>query len=183
MEIKACLQGLDWQIKSLADFRDVPQIVEDADTFEGNATKKALIIRDTYGFPTLSDDSGLEVDALCGEPGVHSARYGSPDLDDDGRCKYLLKNLEDTPSSERTARFLTVMVFAMPQMAPVVFNGTMEGRIADEPKGKSGFGYDPVFIPTGMSSTIAELGPEIKNQISHRAKAINAFYSFIKDFK
>ena len=160
------------------DFPDPPQVDEDADSFEGNATKKAVAILNTYGYPALSDDSGLVVDALNGAPGVYSARYGSPELDDKGRYMFLLENLRNIPEKQRTARFETVMVFAAPHSNVVVFNGTMEGRIATAPRGNTGFGYDPIFIPTGMSQTIAELGPEIKNRISHRSNALRKFQKF-----
>ena len=180
LEIEACLEGLNWSIKSLADYDDAPTIVEDGDTFEENATKKAVTICNRYNIPTLSDDSGLVVDALGGKPGVHSARYGSSDLDDAGRARLLLENLDSVSPELRTARFQTVMIFATPGKTPAVFEGKMEGRISAAPRGDSGFGYDPVFIPEGMSLTIAELGAKVKNEISHRAKALEEFATYLK---
>ena len=180
-EIEKCLKGLDYELKSLSDFENPPSIAEDKDTFEGNALKKAVLVAERYGTAALSDDSGLEVDALGGAPGVHSARYGGPGLDDKGRYEKLLLEMKDVPLEKRQCRFRTVMVYAFPGRLPEVFTGTMEGALAFAPKGDSGFGYDPVFIPEGMSHTVAELGPEIKNRISHRAKALQAFAEFIRD--
>jgi len=179
-EIRECIKGLDYRICSLADLDDPPEIIEDADTFEGNAKKKATTIAEIYGRPTLSDDSGLEVDALDGAPGVHSARFGSPGLSDQERCELLLDKMRPFRiEEERGCRFRTVMVYATLDSPAVVFQGTMTGTLAFEPRGKTGFGYDPIFIPTGMDKTVAELGPEIKNRISHRAKALHAFSEFI----
>jgi XTP/dITP diphosphohydrolase len=179
-EITECIKGLDYHICSLADLDDPPEIIEDADTFEGNAQKKATTIAEIYGRPTLSDDSGLEVDALDGAPGVHSARFGGPELSDQERCEFLLDKMRPFRiEEERGCRFQTVMVYATLDSPAVVFTGTMVGTLAFEPRGKTGFGYDPIFIPAGMDKTVAELGPEIKNRISHRAKALRAFSEFI----
>jgi XTP/dITP diphosphohydrolase len=180
-EIRATLADLDYDIKSLADLPAPPEIVEDADTFEGNARKKATLIAAKYGIPALSDDSGLEVDALGGAPGVHSARYGGPGLDDKGRYERLLGEMRDVPTEARGCRFKTVMVYASPSVDPKIFHGVMEGTVALSPRGNTGFGYDPIFIPTGMDQTVAELGQEIKNRISHRAKALQAFAAFIRE--
>ena len=180
VEIEACLSGLDYQLMSLSDFENPPSVVEDAETFEGNARKKAIEILHHYGYPTLADDSGLEVDFLNGAPGVRSARFGAPGLDDKGRCEYLLEVLKDVPLPERGARFQTILIYATPSTEPVVFKGTLQGHISLTPAGQSGFGYDQVFVPDGMNQTVAELGPTIKNQISHRAKALQAFAAFIK---
>jgi XTP/dITP diphosphohydrolase len=156
-------------------------IVEDADTFEGNALKKAETVAKETSLHCLSDDSGLEVDALNGRPGVHSARYGGEGLDDAGRCALLLKEMSGVPLEKRTARFRTVLVFIEPKGEPLLFKGSLEGRIAFEADGRHGFGYDPIFIPSGHDRTIAALGPDIKNRISHRAEALFAFENYLKN--
>jgi XTP/dITP diphosphohydrolase len=179
-EIEGSLTGLGYHIKSLADFENPPDIVEDEETFEGNARKKAVIVATMFGTAALSDDSGLEVDALNGAPGVRSARYGVPDLDDRGRYEHLLAEMADIPVPKRQCRFRCVMVYAAPGREPKSFSGVMEGTLSFRPRGNAGFGYDPVFIPQGMSQTVAELGPEIKNRISHRAKALEAFVDYIR---
>ncbi len=170
-----------FEIKGLDEIDREIDIVEDAPTFEGNAIKKARAVAAVTALPCLSDDSGLEVDALDKRPGVHSARYGGEGLKDADRNALLLKELEGVPEPRRTARFRAVLAFVEADKDPVCFEGTVEGRIALEAAGQSGFGYDPVFIPEGYDRTVAELGPEIKSQISHRAKALDAFVRFLRD--
>jgi XTP/dITP diphosphohydrolase len=155
-------------------------IVEDAPTFEGNAIKKAAATVAAAGLACLSDDSGLEVDYLDKRPGVHSARYGGEGLTDAERFALLLKELRGVPENLRTARFRAVLAFMEPGCEPLCFEGTVEGRIALAAAGQSGFGYDPVFIPDGFDKTVAELGPDIKSRISHRAKALEAFVNYLK---
>ena len=175
LEIKRRLTNPDLEISSLADFAEQIEVIEDADTFEGNAVKKACEASAKFDCPALSDDSGLEVDALGGSPGVFSARYGGQGLDDRGRYLHLLEELKDIPSNERTARFRAAVAFVLPGLPPAVYHGTLEGAIALAPSGTHGFGYDPVFIPSGYERTLAELGPEIKGAISHRAAALEGF--------
>lgn len=151
---------------------DAPEVVEDADSYLGNARKKAeAIARFTRG-PALADDSGLEVDALGGRPGIHSARYGGPGLDDAGRVARLLEELGDT--QERGARFRCVL-FLVNGDESVYAEGTIEGRIGFEPRGEGGFGYDPVFVAECFDGrTLAEVDAAQKNEVSHRAVALRA---------
>ena len=166
----AGVSGLELQtMASLAQRVDVD---EDRDTFEGNALKKAKEIAEVAGVPCLADDSGLEVDALGGRPGVHSARYSGEGATDQSNNAKLLEELEAVPDAERTARFrcaIAVVDARGRELATV--DGACEGRIGREPRGTHGFGYDPVFVPDGYTQTMAELGPDTKNEISHRAKA------------
>lgn len=156
-------------------------IIEDAETFEGNALKKAAAVAAVYAGFCLSDDSGLEVDALKGAPGVHSARFGGEGLTDRERCILLLDEMAGVKAPDRTARFKTVLAFCIPNETTLFFRGTLEGSIATDTAGNEGFGYDPIFIPEGFDKTIATLGPEIKNRISHRAKALDALEAFLKN--
>ena len=180
-EIRDLLGQEDLAVLSLAEIGRQLEIVEDADTFEGNATKKAREACLETGLPTLADDSGLEVDALGGKPGVRSARYGGEHLDDRGRYELLLRDLDGVRSEKRTARFRAVLVYlSSPDAIPLVFSGTLEGSISRAAAGTHGFGYDPVFVPAGHSQSLAELGPEIKNQISHRALALEQFRGWLR---
>jgi XTP/dITP diphosphohydrolase len=203
-EIRAILGG---QVRCLTlnDFPGAPKVVEDADTFEGNATKKSVELAKWIHEQTktdiqhsacdfvLADDSGLEVDALNGAPGVHSARFAAGDrgtaensADADNNAK-LLRHLENVPAEKRTARFRCVIALTpVPEAAtesssPVcyadefetqTFSGACPGKILSGPRGEDGFGYDPLFVPDGYDQTYAELGEEVKNKISHRAKAM-----------
>ncbi len=181
----------------LRDFPAAPVAIEDADTFAGNALKKAASLsewlaglansaRDALGTErafVLADDSGLEVDALHGAPGVHSARFAALDsgqegnsTDADNNAK-LLRLLADVPQAKRTARFRCVLALvevnrAVPLLTPQLFDGACEGWIEFAPRGVGGFGYDPLFIPLGQGKSFAELGEEVKNGMSHRAKAV-----------
>ena len=183
-EINDMLKSLGYRVSSLLDLESPPDIIEDANTFEGNAIKKATTVCAIYNCPVLADDSGLEVDALNGAPGVRSARYGEDDpqvLDDKGRYLKLLDAIKDIPENKRTARFKCALAYCKPQLKPEIFFGTLEGKISLEPKGERGFGYDPVFIPNGYSLHLAQLSSDIKKQISHRAKALNQFVSRLKN--
>ncbi len=154
------------QILTLQDFLDAPDVIEDGETYVENAIKKAKVIADYTGHLTLADDAGLEVDALNGAPGVRSKRWASEET----RLTKLLKALES--KTQRSARFVTAIALVAPNSEPEVVIGVCEGSIAHAPAGKGGFGYDPVFVPEGHDKTFAELGDDIKNQISHRAKAL-----------
>ena len=192
-EIRGILGG-NIRILSQNDFPGAPAVVEDADTFAGNATKKAeglaawLAVHASAGRPdyVLADDSGLEVDALGGAPGVHSARFAaatlsetanSPDADNNAK---LLRLLEGVPPERRAARFRCVLALAAREEATRVFEGRCEGRIARLPSGMAGFGYDPLFIPEGFALSFAELGEEVKNTISHRARALAELQRFLE---
>jgi XTP/dITP diphosphohydrolase len=180
-EMRDTLCDLGFAPVSLRDLEEEIEIVEDAETFEGNAAKKALAVAAACSCAVLADDSGLEVDALGGAPGVHSARYGGEGLDDAGRTKLLLEALFGVPEEKRTARFCCAIAFAEPGEALRVFHGVFEGRIGFEPKGSHGFGYDPVFIPNGYGVTLAEIPPDEKRAISHRAKALAAFGKWVRE--
>ncbi len=178
-ELRETLAPLNIVLKSTYDFPDLEEVVEDADTFEGNALKKARYVHDKTGLPALSDDTGLEVDALGGRPGVYSARYAGETATDEENVEKLLRELSDTDISERDARFRTVVAFVTDKDT-YTFEGICEGTITTEPHGKRGFGYDPVFRPDGYEQTFAELSSEVKNEISHRGKAIQKFYEWLK---
>jgi XTP/dITP diphosphohydrolase len=171
-EVLEILKGLPVEIKTLNDVPDAPDVVEDQPTFEGNALKKARTLAERYRSITLADDSGLEVDALDGRPGVYSARFAGEDATDDANNRKLLSELENVPDNRRQARFRCVMALVRPGGGEHTFDGTCEGRITRQTRGSSGFGYDPLFIPDGYTETFAEIGAEEKNRISHRAKAL-----------
>ena len=158
------------EVISLENYPDAPEVIEDGTTYMENAVKKASIIAEYTSHLTLADDAGLEVDALGGAPGIHSKRWAGEDATDDIRIAKLLQALEG--STNRRARFIAAIAVVHPNSEPKVVLGVCEGHIRHAPLGKSGFGYDPVFVPDGYNQTFAELGEKIKNQISHRAKAL-----------
>jgi XTP/dITP diphosphohydrolase len=172
-EIRSLLGPTGWQALSLAEAGiDHAEVVETGRSYLENAVAKAVAVARVSGLPALADDSGIEVDALDGRPGVTSARYGGPLLTDAERSARLLRQLEGVPSARRGARFRAVVVLALPGGERHVREGILEGRIATSPRGQNGFGYDPVFeLPDGR--TVAELGDE-KQQISHRSRALRA---------
>ena len=155
---------------------EVPEVVEDAPTFVGNARLKAAALVAATGLAALADDSGIEVDALGGEPGVRSARYAGADASDQDNVTKLLEALADRPDpAERSARFRCVLVLQHPDGGEVVVDGAVEGHIAPAPRGSSGFGYDPVFVPAeGDGRTFAEMDPAEKHAMSHRGRALAA---------
>lgn len=151
------------------------KVVESGETFEENARLKALAYARASGLLTLADDSGLEVDALGGAPGVRSARYAGPQASDADRYCQLLSALADVPAGQRGARFRCVVALAHPEGTILTAAGACEGEIGFEPRGEHGFGYDPVFIVRGYGGrTMADLAPDVKNRISHRARAVQA---------
>lgn len=171
-EIERLFAPLGWEIVSLDDFPQAPEVVEDGETFAANAIKKAVTISQATGLPAVADDSGLEVDALGGRPGVFSARYAGEHASDEENWRKLLVELQDTPMEKRTARFCCVLAYVEPGKEPITARGTCEGVILREPAGTNGFGYDPVFFLPELMCTMAQLEPERKNKISHRAKAM-----------
>lgn len=202
-EIRAILGG-QFQFLTLNDFPNAPKVIEDKETFAGNAAKKAtelagwLMAKETAPDFVLADDSGMEVDALNGAPGVHSARFAamdssenSPDADNNSK---LLRLLKDVLAEKRTARFRCVIALTpvtpgkVENASPVcyaeeaeqtqLFDGTCEGKIISGPRGKNGFGYDPLFVPDGFDATFAELCDDVKNKISHRSKALEKLKLF-----
>ena len=151
------------------------EVEETGETFQANARIKALAYAQASGLPSLADDSGLEVDALDGAPGVHSARYAGPGTTDVDRYRKLLDALADTPTGQRSARFRCIVALALPDGTVRTASGTCEGEIGLTPRGEHGFGYDPIFIVEGHDGrTMAELSPEVKNKVSHRARALMA---------
>lgn len=179
-EIKKIMAKLPVKILSLLDFPDMPEIVEDGATYYENAAKKARVVAKETGKPALADDSGLEVEFLDGAPGVHSARYGGAKLSDGERNALLLEQLKEVPSDKRRARFRCVMVLVWPHGMEQAFEGACSGWIAETPTGEGGFGYDPVFYLPQYGKTMAEVGLQLKNQISHRAKALSAVKEALK---
>jgi len=171
IELVALLGDLGVTIRTLDEFPDAPEVVEDGDTCEANAIKKARAIADSTGLPAVADDTGLEVDALGGRPGVYAARYAGEDATYEDNCRKLLLELTDVPREQRAARFLTVAAIALPSDGIRVAQGTLEGVIAEEASGTLGFGYDPVFQIPELGKTLAQLSADQKNTISHRAKA------------
>ena len=147
-------------------------VVEDGTTFEENSYKKAYEVMKMCGLPTMADDSGLMVDALDGQPGVYSSRFGGVEGDSVRNYTKLLKLMEGLKGDERKAHFTTVITLIYPDGETIVSKGECHGKITESPRGDKGFGYDPVFIADGFTETFAELGPEIKNNVSHRAKAL-----------
>lgn len=172
-EIRQIL-GKSIEVLSLADINCHEDIPETAPTIEGNAMMKARYVYDKYGTPCFADDTGLEVEALDGAPGVYSARYaGGEGHDSEANMRKLLHEMEG--KENRSARFRTVIaLIEQKDGKPVAhtFEGKIEGHISDEKRGTSGFGYDPIFVPEGYEQSFAELGNEIKNKISHRARAV-----------
>ncbi len=169
------------EVMSLADINCHEDIPETADTLEGNALQKARYVFDKYGMSCFADDTGLEVDALGGEPGVYSARYaGGEGHDSEANMAKLMQKLGD--NDNRKARFRTVIALITGSGDAVVklFEGVAEGDIIREKRGGEGFGYDPIFRPEGYDKTFAELGHEIKNKISHRARAVQKLVEYLK---
>lgn len=154
-----------------AGFGDL-EIIEDGDTFEANAIKKAETVMRATGLPSISDDSGLCVDALDGAPGIYTARFAGEDATDAQNIAKLLVELDGVDMPQRTARFVCVIAVAVPGKEPVTFRGECEGKILTEKRGMGGFGYDPVFYVEEYGKAMAELAPEIKNSISHRSRAL-----------
>ena len=169
IEMQAALEGVAILLERPAELGEVP---EDGDTLEANARIKAAAVAAFAGAPALADDTGLEVDALDGAPGVHSARYAGAGAGDAANVAKLLAALTGVAPPQRTARFRTVVVARWPDGREVLAEGAVEGSIAVEPRGSRGFGYDPVFVPSPGESTFAEMSLEAKGSISHRGRAL-----------
>jgi len=186
-ELEALLADSGVRLLSLADFPHLPEIPEEGATFAENAAAKALAVARLTGHPALADDSGLMVDALGGAPGVFSARYAKartaprPPTDADNWGK-LLDELKNVPWNERGAHFVCELALATPDGRLLTARGECAGVIAMEPQGDTGFGYDPVFWVPEYAATMAQLGPEIKNKISHRARALAAFKTLLRSW-
>jgi XTP/dITP diphosphohydrolase len=187
--MEALLAGLPVEVRTLDEYPEVPDPVEDGETFAENAEKKAVFVAARTGLPALADDSGLEVDALDGRPGVHSARYaGDPDRETRDRAnnEKLLRELQGVPDGERTARFRCCIAFAVPgeNGTDVVArsDGKVEGVILEGLRGDEGFGYDPLFFHQPSNCTFAELAAKRKNQLSHRASALQEIRPFLEQW-
>jgi len=155
---------------------------ETGTTFEENSYIKAKAVADATGLPALADDSGIAVDALNGEPGIYSARYGFDEsLDDHGRMMLLLKNTEHVPDGQRQAKFVCVITLVMPDGRTIQARGEVHGQLTREPRGENGFGYDPIFYYPPAGCTTAQLSEEEKNKISHRGRALTVFYDKLKE--
>jgi len=180
-EIRRITADLPITVLSLDNFPNCPETVEDKDTFEGNAIKKATEICQCTGKPALADDSGLEVDALGGAPGVYSARYagGNGEGNDVRNYQKLLDELRNVPEEKRGARFVCCMALVVPDGSVKTFLGYAKGRIGQEPRGPRGFGYDPVFVPEGHKKTFSEMSGDEKDRLSHRGKALEKLAEFL----
>ena len=183
-EIATALDFPGWEFRTLRELGIESNPAEDADTFEGNARIKARAAHEASGgLAALADDSGLVVDALDGAPGVHSARYAGEPCDDAANNAKLLAALADVPDAERTARFASTLVFVDEDGSEIVAEGAVEGRIGHEGRGSEGFGYDPLFLPDvfGGARTLAEVGRDEKNAVSHRGNALRQLLAKLEE--
>lgn len=170
-ELAALLGDLGIRIRTLGEFPEAPEVIEDGETCEANAIKKARAIADAIGLPAVADDTGLEVDALDGRPGIFAARFAGEGATYEDNYRKLLHELAGVPRERRAARFVTVAAMAFPTDGVQVARGMLEGLIAEVPSGTQGFGYDPVFFVPELGKTLAQLSADQKNRVSHRAKA------------
>lgn len=182
-ELRSLLENESIELKALSHFPHAVEVEETGSTFIENASLKASEYALQTGSFTLADDSGLEVDALGGRPGVLSARYGGDDIGFPEKMELILNELNSSGSTDRRARFVCAIAVAAPD-GRIVFEaeGVCEGRIADTPAGSGGFGYDPIFVPDGFNSSFGELSAAVKQQISHRARAFAEIMPFLRDF-
>ena len=179
-EIRTIL-GTQFEVKDLAEHPEIPHIAETGRTFEDNAILKAVTVSEHIPGFVVADDSGLEVDALGGAPGIYSARYAGPTASDKEKIAKLLEELGrvGAPKETRRARFRCVLALARKGEVLGMFEGVVEGQIADRPRGSHGFGYDPIFVPNGFQRTFGELESAEKNQLSHRARALEKLRVFL----
>ena len=181
-EIREITEKLDIQLVMESELGVDIDVEETGSTFEENSLQKAMAVMEATGLPALADDSGIAVDALNGEPGIYSARYGFDEsLDDWGRLQLLLHNMENVPDDQRQGKFVCVITMITPGGEIIQARGEVHGTIAREPHGSGGFGYDPIFYYPPFGKTLAEVPAEQKNQVSHRAKALNRFYEKLKE--
>lgn len=181
-ELRLALKDFEVDLKSSYDFPELEEVIEDRKTLEGNALKKARYTFQVTGIPSVSDDTGLEVDALDGRPGVYSARYSGENATYQQNTEKLLRELAGVKMEDRGAQFRTVVAFVSKNESRT-FEGACRGKILNAPRGGGGFGYDPVFQPEGFDQTFAELDQKVKNEISHRGKAVEKFISWLKEGK
>lgn len=182
-ELENMLSDFPIELRSLDEFENVIEPEETGATFADNAELKAVYYSEKTGLAALADDSGLEVSALNGAPGVYSARYGGKDSSNEEKIAKLLEELENSGNEDRSARFVCVIVLTN-ETGDIIFQaeGICDGKIANEPRGENGFGYDPVFIPVGFDETFGELSSDVKSNLSHRGKAIEKIIRFLRDF-
>lgn len=182
-EYRAIFTDLPFQLLSLADISlDHMDVEETGTTFQENAELKALAYAHASGLHSLADDSGIEIDALGGEPGVYSARFLGPDVSYTERFRVILERLHALPVTQRTARFRCVITIAEPTGYHRSVDGVVKGIIADEPRGEHGFGYDPLFLVPEYGKTMAEMPPELKHRISHRGRAAALAHTLLKEW-
>ena len=179
-EVRALLTGMSITLLTPADFPGLAETVEDADTLEGNALKKAREAFAATGLPAFADDTGLEVHYLNKAPGVLSSRYSGPGATYAGNCRKLLDNMRGVPPRRRAARFRSVSPFVPAQGEEYTVDGVCRGTITESPRGVKGFGYDPVFLPDGFRETFGEMDLSLKNTLSHRARAFAAFTELLR---
>lgn len=172
--------GAGWHVLTVQDVPHLPQVNEDGDTFEANARKKALSCAEFFQGYVLADDSGLQVDYLNGAPGIYSARFAGEPSNDSRNNALLLKKLAGLSRDQRGAQFVCTLALAQGSEILGVFNGTLRGRILEESRGQAGFGYDPLFVPDYFEKSLAELGSDIKHQISHRSQALKKLVTFLQ---
>lgn len=182
-ELAELLDGLPWDVKTLADFPPVPVPREDGQSFEENAVAKATYYTHCLGVWSVADDSGLVVDALSGGPGVESAHYAGEGCSYADNNRKLLAALQRVCEQDRTARFVCCAALASPDGTVHVETGSVEGRIALDCRGRNGFGYDPLFVPEGYDQTFGELPPPVKRAISHRARAFRKLRAYLESLR
>ncbi|MEW6108162.1 MAG: XTP/dITP diphosphatase, partial [Nitrospirota bacterium] len=178
-EIRRMFTGFHIRFLGLDSFPDCPEVAEDGKTFRANAVKKAVNISRNTGHPAIADDSGLEVKALGGEPGVFSARYAGEGADDQKNVKKLLQKMKNIKDEDRSARFVCCIAFALPDGKVKTFTGYVRGMIGKRQKGFNGFGYDPVFYPVGHNKTFAEMTDTEKDALSHRGRALRKLHKYL----
>lgn len=179
-EIKKFYKNLGINFLSLKDFPEIKSIKEQFKTYEENAFQKARTISELTGITALADDSGIEIDALDGKPGVFSARFGGTKISDKERNQKILSLMKNTPEGLRKARFVCIIAIIKPDGKHYIVKSICNGRITEEPRGKSGFGYDPIFLIPKYNKTFAEMDSDLKNKISHRGKALKKAGKILK---
>ena len=181
-EFESMFAPLGYRVLTMLDMEGAADIEETGETFEENAILKSEALSREFNTMVIADDSGLMIDALDGRPGVYSARYAGESKDDEANIDKVLEELKDVPAEKRTARFYCALAVSKPGQDTVTFSGTVEGTILTERRGENGFGYDPIFYVAELGKTTAEMEPEEKNGISHRARALQKLRENIKQF-
>lgn len=181
-EMRRLLSGPEVQVLDMSAFDELPDVPETGDTFKDNAIAKALAFARLTGVASIADDSGIEVDALGGRPGVYSARFAGPGATDEANNRMLLEKLADTPPFDRTARYRCVIAFATPVQLQFTCEGSVEGVILAEPRGANGFGYDPLFYFPEFGATFGQASAEEKDGVSHRGRALEQFRRLFEGF-